>query len=68
MNWTYTKRTDDKIAVTLDNNVWNFFFDRRMNLAEELPGDQFALFITREVEIRFAADGSAEPETPVQRH
>jgi hypothetical protein len=51
MNWKYTKRDDGKIAVTLDNNVWDFLFHRKMNLAAELPSDEFAIFITREVEI-----------------
>ena len=51
MNWPYTTRPDGKIAVTIDNNVWNFLFDRGINLASELPSDRFALFIPREVEI-----------------
>jgi hypothetical protein len=32
-------------------NVWNFLFDRKIDLASELTPDTFALFITREVEI-----------------
>lgn len=55
MNWQYTKRSDGKIAVTLDSNVWNFLFDRTISLASELPTDKFALFITREVEIETMA-------------
>jgi hypothetical protein len=55
MNWPYTKRPDGKIAVTLDNNVWNFLFERQTKLREELPADQFALFITREVKIETLA-------------
>jgi hypothetical protein len=51
MLWQYTKRPDRKIAITLDNNVWHFLFDKRLNLAEQLPPEQFAIFITREVEI-----------------
>jgi hypothetical protein len=51
MHWQYTKRTDRKIAITLDNNVWDFLFQRGLDLALELPFDQFAIFITREVEI-----------------
>jgi hypothetical protein len=47
MNWAYTKRNDGKIAVTLDNNVWNFLFQRKIDLAAELPSDEFAIFITR---------------------
>ncbi len=55
MPWTFTKRPDGKIALTLDNNVWDFFFLRGFDLSAELPRDQFAIFITREVEIETAA-------------
>jgi hypothetical protein len=55
MNWQYTKRGDGLIAVTLDNNVWNFLFGRKIDLATELPADEFAIFITREVEIESMA-------------
>src|ERR1039457_5769276 len=51
MNSPYTRRADGKIAVTLDNNVWDFLFERNVDLAAELRADKFALFITREVEI-----------------
>ena len=57
VHWQYHKRTDGKIAVTLDNNVWDFLFERGIDLALELPIDEFAVFITREVEI----EGSAIP-------
>ena len=60
MHWNYTKRPDGKIAVTLDNNVWDFLFQRNIDLALELPLDEFAIFITREVEI----EGLAIPEKP----
>jgi hypothetical protein len=53
--WKYTKRPDGRIAVTLDNNVWNFLFCRKLDLAIELPSDEFAIFITREVEIERSA-------------
>ncbi len=55
MHWQYTKRPDQKIAVTLDNNVWDFLFQRKVDLASELPSDQFAIFIPREVEIEMLA-------------
>jgi hypothetical protein len=55
MHWQYTKRPDRKIAITLDNNVWDFLFLRGLDLASELPLDQFAIFITREVEIEISA-------------
>jgi hypothetical protein len=51
MNWSYTKRQDGKIAVTLDNNVWDFLFLRKLNLSSELPPSEFVISITREVEI-----------------
>jgi hypothetical protein len=51
MHWQYTRRSDGKIAITLDNNVWNFLFHNKVDLAAELPPDRFAIFITREVEI-----------------
>ena len=55
MNWSYTKRADGKIAITLDNNVWDFLFERKIDLAIALPLDEFAIFITREVEIEVRA-------------
>ncbi|HVA39810.1 MAG TPA: hypothetical protein VNF49_04050 [Candidatus Binataceae bacterium] len=55
MGWQYTKRPDNRIAVTLDNNVWNFLFDKKIDLAVELPCDEFTIFITREVEIETLA-------------
>ena len=53
--WKYSKRADGRIAVTLDNNVWNFLFCRKLDLATELPAVEFAIFITREVEIEWRA-------------
>ena len=50
-----TKRQAGKIAITLDNNVWNFLFDRNIDLASELPADIFVISITREVEIEASA-------------
>jgi hypothetical protein len=47
MHWEYTKRPDGGIAVTLDNNVWDFLFLRELDLASELPLDQFAIFHPR---------------------
>ena len=38
------------INVYIDNNVWNFLFDRKLDLAIELPRDEYCLFLTREVE------------------
>ena len=64
--WYYMERADGRIAVTLDNNVWNFLFQRRMDLAATLPRDRFVLFITREVEIEaiaIPASASTKPLT-----
>ena len=38
------------ISVYIDNNVWDFLFDRQMDLATELPRDEFCICITREAE------------------
>lgn len=38
------------LSVYLDNNVWDFLFDRRIDLADALPRDRFCLAITREAE------------------
>jgi len=59
MTWQYARRGDGFIAVTLDNNVWDFLFAKKIDLAAELPSDKFAVFITREVEI----EGMAIPDT-----
>jgi hypothetical protein len=61
--WHYTKRPDGKISVTLDSNVWNFLFDGGVNLASELPSDEFAIFITREVEIETEAISATSKAT-----
>jgi hypothetical protein len=55
MNWQYTRRSDGLIAITLDNNVWDFLFARKIKLDAELPPGEFVIFITREVEIESLA-------------
>ncbi|MGP8259822.1 MAG: hypothetical protein ACLQM6_07705 [Acidobacteriaceae bacterium] len=55
MTWEYMKRPDGKIAITLDNNVWDFLFINGLDLASELPLDRFVISITREVEIETSA-------------
>jgi hypothetical protein len=55
MNWHYTRRSDGLIAVTLDNNVWDFMFAKNIDLAAELPATEFVISITREVEIEHMA-------------
>lgn len=53
--WTYDRRTDGRIAVTLDSNVWNLLFEASVDLAAEFPIAQFALFVPREGEIEATA-------------
>ncbi len=36
--------------IFLDSDVWDFLFDRKIDLAAEFPRDQFRLFVTREAE------------------
>jgi hypothetical protein len=38
------------ISIYVDNNVWDFLFTRQMDLAKELPRDEFCVCITREAE------------------
>jgi tRNA threonylcarbamoyladenosine modification (KEOPS) complex Pcc1 subunit len=66
MQWPYTKRPDGKIAVTLDNNVWDFLFQKRIKLALELPSEEFAIFITREVEIETSAIPTKDSKTALK--
>lgn len=51
----YRRREDGKIAVTIDSNVWNWFFDRDVRLLEVLPSSRFLLFIPRHIEIELEA-------------
>ena len=39
-----------KVILFIDNNVWDIFFENKLNIKEEL-GDIFKLFITREAEL-----------------
>ena len=38
------------LNVYIDNNVWDFLFERSIDLGEALPSNEFSLFITREAE------------------
>ncbi|WP_242141024.1 hypothetical protein [Sphingomonas sp. TREG-RG-20F-R18-01] len=51
----YRHRTDGRIAVTIDGNVWNLLQCLDLHLATELPATKFALFIPREVQIELGA-------------
>lgn len=66
MVWSYIRRPDGKIAVTLDNNVWDFLFDRKIDLASEFTSDKFSVFITREVEIEGLAIPDDELKAPLK--
>lgn len=39
------------ISVHIDSNAWNFLFNNKIDINQELPSEEFKLFITREVEI-----------------
>jgi hypothetical protein len=68
VHWEYTKRTDGKIALTLDNNVWDFLFERGISLASELPAQEFSIFITREVEIETLAIPAKVSKTALKQY
>lgn len=38
------------ISVYVDNNVWDFLFERKLDLAVERPRDEFCVCLTREAE------------------
>lgn len=38
------------ISVYIDNNVWDFLFERNLDLIQELPDTDFCLCMTREAE------------------
>jgi hypothetical protein len=67
MNWPYTKRQDGKIAINLDSNVWDFLFERNITLSNELPTDEFAIFVTREVEIEKLTIPNDISKTPLKK-
>lgn len=39
------------IKVYLDNNCWDFLFFHQIELAMELPADQFEIWLARETEM-----------------
>ena len=43
------------INVFIDSNIWNFLFDRQIDLAVALPSAKFRLYIPREVELEVGA-------------
>lgn len=68
MPWQFVKRSDGKIAVTLDNNAWDFLFLENINVAKELPRRHFALYITREVEIETLAIPNDETKIALKEY
>lgn len=38
------------ITVYLDNMIWDFLFERNLDLAVELPSEEFSVLLTREAE------------------
>ena len=51
----YMKRSDSRIAVTIDSNVWDLFHKLGVELSVELPANRFVLGIPRQIEIELAA-------------
>ena len=45
----------NKVSVAIDSNAWDFLFKRRIDLSVALPPEEFAIFITREVEIELGS-------------
>lgn len=41
------------ISVYIDNNVWDYLFKEQLDLAAELPREDFCIAITREAEFEF---------------
>jgi len=50
------------ISVYIDNNVWDFLFDRQIDLATALPSDEFCVCITREAEFEIPPVAEKNPE------
>ena len=44
-----------KTSVFIDSCAWNYLFDNRVDLSEVFPSNQYALFVTREIEIEHLA-------------
>lgn len=50
------------ISVYIDNNVWDLLFALRIDLAVELPKDEFCVCITREAEFEIPPIEESKPE------
>jgi len=51
-----------RIAVFLDNNVWDLLFALNINLERELPADRFGISITREAEFELEPLKTKRPD------
>jgi hypothetical protein len=62
------------INVFIDSNVWNFLFERQIDLAVALPSDRFCPYVLREAEFEVAsippkkAALKAFVETTIEKH
>lgn len=52
----------DLISVYIDNNVWDLLFALGIDLAVELPKDEFCVCITREAEFEIPPIEESKPE------
>ena len=52
---SHSARRDMPIGVFIDGNVWNFLFDRKLDLAAELPSNEWGIMHTREAEFEIPA-------------
>ncbi len=52
----------DLISVYIDNNVWDMLFALGIDLATELPKDEFCVCITREAEFEIPPISERKPE------
>ena len=54
--------------MTLDNNVWDFLFEKNIDLAAELPATGFVIFVTREVEIESVAIANSQDKISLKEY
>jgi hypothetical protein len=50
------------ISVYIDNNVWDFLFDRKIDLTVALPCEEFCICFTREAEFEIPPIQNSKPE------
>jgi hypothetical protein len=55
------------ISVYIDNNVWDFLFERKFDLAIELPRHEYCLFLTREAEFEIPPIQQAELKAFIEK-